>query len=448
MISLGKHLPRRTFLRGLGATVALPALEAMTPALARGARLGRSPRRMVFIYVPNGVIMEDWTPPAEGTDFPLPSILQPMEPHRERMLLMSGLTQNNGRALGDGPGDHARAAASYLTGVHPRKTAGADIQNGVSVDQVAARAIGAATRLPSLEMSCEGGRMAGNCDSGYSCAYSNNISWRSETTPNPPEVNPRLVFERLFGAGAGEDPAVRERRRRYRSSILDLVQEDTRRLKGELGATDQRKLDEYLTAVRDIEQRIESAENDPQNFEPGMEKPTGVPIAYAEYAALMFDLLALSFEADVTRIATFMLGREGSNRSYREIDVPEAHHGLTHHKGHEDKIRKISKVNRYHMELFARFIARLAATTDGDGALLDHSMIVYGSGISDGNRHHHHDLPVMLVGGEGIKTGRHVCYPAETPMNNLYLSLLDRVGVDVEQMGDSTGKLRGLSEVS
>ncbi len=316
------------------------------------------------------------------------------------------------------------------------------------MDQVAAQAIGGETQLASLELGCEGGRMAGNCDSGYACAYSNNISWRSETTPMPPAVNPRLVFERLFGADAGEDPAMRARRRRYRSSILDLVQEDTRKLRGELGATDQRKLDEYLVAVRDIEKRLEAAAADPRQVEPEIEKPAGVPVDYAEHVALMFDLLAVAFEADITRVATVMLAREASNLSYREIGVPEAHHELSHHKGDETKIEKISKINRHHVELFERFVARLSATAEGDGTVLDHSMIVYGGGISDGNRHDHDNLPVMLVGGGDIRTGRHVQCAPETPMNNLYLSLLDRMGVHAETLGDGTGELQELSELS
>ncbi len=444
-----KQLPRRRFLRGLGASVSLPYLSAMAPAFAKKSGAD-NPARLVFVYVPNGVIMENWTPAAEGPNFDLPPTLQPLAAHRERLLMLSGLTQNNGRALGDGPGDHARAAASYLTGVHPRKTAGADIKNGISADQVAALAVGHRTRLASIELGCEEGRRAGNCDSGYACAYSNNISWRSETTPMPPEVNPRLAFERLFGADAGESPEVRARRRLYRESILDLVQEDTRQLQSELGPTDRRKLEEYLTAVRDIEKRIEAAEANPDRVDPEMEKPAGVPIDYDEHAKLMFDILAVALEADITRIATLMLAREGSNLSYRQINVSEAHHGLTHHRGNEENIQKIGDINRHHMTLFARFIDRLANAPDGDFTVLDRSMIVYGSGISDGNRHTHHDLPILIAGkGNGfLKTNRHVVYPHETPLNNMFVSLLDRMDVHPESLGDSTGRLEGLSELS
>lgn len=446
------HLARRTFLRGLGTAVALPLLDAMTPAFARPNRLveNGSPRRLAFAYVPNGVIMEDWTPAAEGRDYELTRILKPLEPFREDLLVLTGLTHNNGRALGDGPGDHARAAASYLTGVHPKKTSGADIKNGVSVDQVAANEIGQATRFASLELGTEPGRLAGNCDSGYSCAYSNSISWRGETIPNPPEINPRLVFERMFGSeDQPTDPVVRERRSLYKKSILDFVREDAQSLMGGLGAADKRKMDEYLTAVRDIEKRIALAESgETQQLSPTFERPAGVPVDFAEHVNLMFDLTALALQSDMTRVTTFMFGREGSNRTYREIGVPGAHHGMTHHKGDEEKIADIAKINIFHMELFARFIKKLKETPDGDGSLLDHTAVVYGSGISDGNKHLHHDLPVAVVGGGSwLKTDRHIRYPEETPMTNFYLTMLDKVGVDAEKLGDSTGQLNGLSDI-
>ena len=446
-----KHLPRRTFLKGLGTAMALPMLDAMTPAFASKFPLqANAPCRLAFAYVPNGVIMETWTPATTGAEFELPRTLDALAPYRKDWTLLSGLTHKNGRALGDGPGDHARAAASYLTGVHPRKTNGADIKNGISVDQVAAEAIGGRTRFASIELGTEHGRQVGNCDSGYSCAYSNSVSWRSETSPMPPEVNPRLVFERLFGpAEANDDPATRAKRQRYEKSILDFVREDTQKLKGELGPTDRRKLDEYLFAVREIEKRIETAEGDTKGKTPTLERPGGIPIDYAEHVRLMFDLQVLAFQTDLTRITTFMLGREGSNRTYREIGVPDAHHGLTHHKGDAEKIADIAKINRYHMEQFAYFIGKLHSTPDGDGSLLDHSMVVYGSGLADGNRHTHHDLPVLVAGrGCGtLKPGRHIRFPKETPMTNLYLSLLDRLGVHPEALGDSNGQLEHLSEI-
>jgi hypothetical protein len=451
MIS-GKRLQRRTFLRGLGTAIALPVLDAMTPAFANPARATTAaPVRVAFAYVPNGIIMKDWTPAAAGTDFELSRILEPLKPFKDQMLLMSGLSHINGRALGDGPGDHARAAASYLTGVHPRKTFGADIKCGVSVDQVAAQAVGDKTRFASLELGCEDGRLVGNCDSGYSCAYSNSISWRSESTPMPPEINPRTVFERLFGNGdAAETPAARAKRERNRKSILDLVMDNTSDLQKSLGPTDRRKLDEYLYGVREIEKRIETAEkNSKEATPPDMVVPEGVPAEFADHVRLMFDLMTVAFQTDSTRIASFMIGREGSNRTYREIGVPDPHHGISHHRGDEALIGKLAQINRYHMEQFAYFIQKLASTPDGDGSLLDHSMIVYGSGISDGNRHLHHDLPVLILGkaNGSWKTGRHIQYPKETPMTNLYLSVLDRMGVRAETIGDSNGMLQHLTDL-
>ena len=441
------HLPRRSFLRGLGTVVALPMLDAMTPALARGAEVAARPTRLLFTYVPNGVTMADWTPTADGAAFELSRILQPLAPYKDRMLVLSGLAHNNGKALGDGPGDHARAAASYLTGVHPRKTAGADIRNGVSVDQIAARHLGSETRFASLELGCDDSRTVGNCDSGYSCAYTNTLSWRSETSPMPPETNPRLVFERLFGgADAGLDPAVRARRLMNRRSILDVVTTRTRELNGTLGAADRRKVDEYLTSIREIERQIDAAEHDWTDIPAGVEKPTGVPVAYADYVKLMFDLQVVALQTDMTRVVTMMMGREGSMRTYPEIGVPDPHHPLTHHRNQGDWVERVSQINVFHAGLFAHFLGRLAATPEGDGTLLDHSMVVYGSGLSDGNRHTHEDLPVVVVGSGGgaFKTGRHIVYPKDTPMTNLFLTLLDRVGVRPESVGDSTGRIEHL----
>ncbi|MFN0104690.1 MAG: DUF1552 domain-containing protein [Bryobacteraceae bacterium] len=427
---------RRTLLRGLGAAVALPNLDAMTPARAAAA-----PLRMAFTYVPNGIIMENWTPAADGKAFDLPRVLQPFAPLREKTLLLSGLAHVNGRALGDGPGDHARAAATFLTGVHPRKTAGADIKNGISADQVAAQAIGGNTKFASLELGIEHGRLVGNCDSGYSCAYSHSISWRSAETPLPPEVNPKLVFERLFGAG---DDALANP---FRKSILDYVREDAASLKINLGANDKRKLDEYLTGVREIEKRIELATKQSKDTpRPGMEAPVGIPVDFEEHVTLMYDLMTVAFQTDSTRIATFMVGREGSNNTYRQIGVPDAHHGISHHRGDAEKVEKLTRINEYHATLFARWLQKLAATKDGDGSLLDHMMIVYGSSLSDGNRHSHHDLPILVAGGANgkLQMGRHVVYPKETPLTNLYLSLLDHAGVRPEVLGDSTGRLTSL----
>jgi len=446
-----KHLSRRTLLRGIGAAFALPALDAMTPAFAATSQ-GQAATRMAFLYAPNGIDMRNWAPPSEGfipLNGPLPKslprILRPLESLRKDFSVLSGLTHNGGRALQDGAGDHARAAASFLTGAHPRKTAGADIHNGPSADQMAAKQLGSATKFPSLELTLEAGGQAGSCDSGYSCAYTNNISWRTAETPMPPEGDPRQLFERLFaGVDTSETAVARARRLKYEKSILDQVMEDTKRLQGGLGRTDRRKLDEYLDAVRAIETRIEGAEKAGTQKAPEMERPDGVPAEFHEYARLMMDMLFVAFQTDTTRIATLMLGREGSTRPYREIDVPDAHHPITHHQNKPDLLEKICKINTYHVEQVAYFLNKLRQTPEGDSNLLDRSVIVYGSGISDGNSHKHHDLPVLLAGrgnGTFANQGRHLVYPHDTPMTNLYLTMLDRVGVKVDRIGDSRGPL-------
>lgn len=435
----------------MGAAVGLPFLDAMVPAFAEPSRSdAKSPTRMAFIYVPNGIIMPDWTPGEEGGGFVYKRTMKPLEPFRDRVMVLTGLMQNGGRALGDGPGDHARAASSFLTGCHPRKTAGADIKIGVSVDQLAAQKVGHQTRFPSLELGLEDGRLVGSCDSGYSCAYSNNLAWRNENSPLPPEINPRLVFERLFGTGDEvEDAASLARRMKYQKSVLDSVREETQSLQSSLGATDKRKLDEFLYSVREIEQRIAASEKDGRQFAPPMEKPDGAPVDYAAHARLMYDLMTVAFQMDATRVITFMMGREGSNRAYREIQVSDGHHALTHHRNNEEWIEKIRQINHYHVQQFAYWIDRLKKTPDGEGNLLDSAMIIYGSGIADGNRHTHHDLPVVLAGGGNgkLKSDRHVKYKSETPMANLFVAMLDKMGVNVEKMGDSNGKLGYLSEV-
>jgi len=452
MIITNKHLPRRTFLRGMGAAVALPMLDAMRPAVASAAAASSAaPVRLSFVYVPNGVTMADWTPAAAGKAFEYSRILKPLEAFRKDTLVLSGLAHKNAYALGDGPGDHARAAACYLTGVHPKKTAGADIQNGMSVDQIAARRLEQETRFPSIELGCDDSRVVGNCDSGYSCAYTNSLAWRGPTSPLPPETNPRLVFERLFGGiDAGLDPATRERRLLYRRSILDLVSDRTRALRRELGPTDQRKVDEYLDSIREIERRIEMAEHDMRDLPAGIEKPPGIPVSYAEYVTLMFELQRVAFQTDSTRVTTMMMGREGSLRTYAEIGVPDPHHPLTHHRRDPALVEKVTKVNTLHMELFANYIKMLKDTPEGDGSMLDRTMVVYGSGISDGDRHTHEDLPVLLVGGRAVNPftlDRHIVYPKDTPMTNLYLTLLDRVGVQPESVGDSTGRIEQLTDL-
>jgi Protein of unknown function (DUF1552) len=444
------HLSRRTLLRGAGAALALPLLDAMTPALATPQQRKKAPLRLVFCYVPNGIIMKDWTPKELGSGFELTRILKPLEAHRESLLLISGLADHNGNELGDGAGDHARAGASFLTGVHCKKTSGADILGGISADQIAARAFASQTRFASLELGCEDSRTVGNCDSGYSCAYTNSISWRSPTTPMPPEVNPRAVFERLFGTEDFRlDPATRARRMNYRKSILDMVREDTQSLLGTLGQADRRKIDEYLTSVREIEVRIQSAEHSNKIEAPGIDKPSGIPVLFADYVTLMFDLQVAAFKTDSTRVSTLMLGREGSMRTYPEINIADSHHPLTHHRNNQEFIEKVAQINTLHTTLFARYLDKLKATPDGEGSLLDNSLIVYGSGISDGNRHTHENLPILVAGRGGgrIKSGRHLAYAQETPVANLYMTLLDRAGVRPDSIGDSTGTLTQLGQI-
>lgn len=445
-----KHLHRRTFLKGMGAALSLPLLDAMIPAATASAKTA-APIRLGFVYVPNGVIMDSWTPAADGTAFELPRTLAPLEKLRSDIFIATELAHQNARALGDGGGDHARASAAFLTGVHPNKTAGADIRNGVSVDQLAALHLGQFTRYPSLELTVEPGKLAGNCDSGYSCAYSNSISWRTETQPNPAEGNPRAVFERLFG---GEDkklsPEARAKRMHYRGSVLDVVLDQARTLQGNLGPSDRRKLEEYLHAVRLIERQIEWNEKHANDADVTLDVPESAPKNYAEYARLMFELQLLAYQTDQVRVATFMMAKEGSNRAYREVEVSGGHHELSHHLKDEAKIQNLREINRYHMEQFAWFLDRMKNTPDGDGSLLDHSAIVYGSGISDGNAHNHDDLPVLVAGRASgqITPGRHVRYAKETPMTNLYLNLLEYAGCPTDTLGDSNGKLNYLSDMT
>lgn len=445
-----KALHRRTFLRGLGAAISLPMLDAMVPAVTTAAAAAR-PVRLVFTYMPIGTTMTEWLPKTTGRDYQMSRILKPLEPFRQDISVLSGLDHANANALGDGPGDHARAGACFLTGVHPKKTAGSDIHVGVSVDQIAAHEIGSGTRLASLELGCEDTRTVGACDSGYSCAYQNSVSWRNENSPMPPEINPRAVFERLFGSDDLKlSPEDRARRIRSRRSILDLAAEDTQRLNGNLGAADRRKVDEYLYSVREVEKQIEAAEKQDKRFVPSMDKPAGVPILFADYLKLMFDMQVLAMQSDQTRVLTFMIGREGSLRTYGEIGVPEPHHPLTHHRNNPDSIEKVTKISTFHATQFAYFLDRLKATPDGDGNLLDHSAIVYGSAIADGNAHSHENLPVILAGhaGGALKPGAHLQYKPGTPMTNLYLSLLDIVGVQQNKIGDSTGRLNYLGNIS
>jgi hypothetical protein len=427
-------------------------LDAMAPALCLAKDpAANPPMRMGFVYVPNGIIMDKWTPVGEGPDFKFAPTMQALEPFRDRTLVLSGLAQANGRALGDGPGDHARAGATWLTGVHPKKTEGADIHAGVSVDQIAARELGKTTQLGSLEIGLESPTLAGDCDSGYSCAYTNTISWRSPTTPNPMEISPRAVFERLFGDGDSTDPAARLASLNEQRSILDYIAGDVHRLESGLGAVDCVKLSEYLEAIRDIERRIQLAEDQNATLTlPVMERPGSIPEAFEEHSRLMMDLMVLAYQTDMTRVASCMFAREASNRSYRSIGVPDGHHSVTHHDNDPVKIEKVVKINQLHAQTFAYLLQKMQLTRDGDGTLLDHSMILYGSSISDGNAHTHDNLPLVLVGGAcgQIKGGRHLRFSKETPMNNLLLTLLYKAGLHpAAKIGDSNGFLEHLSDV-
>ena len=440
-----KALPRRTFLRGAGAAIALPFLDSMVPAMATAASTPEKPVRMAFVYVPNGIDMRNWNPTYEGPLQELPRILKPLEPYKQDFNLLGNLTHNAGRALLDGAGDHGRCCASYLTGIQPRKTM-VDIKAGVSFDQIVANKVGTKTRFKSLEIGMEDSRQAGDCDSGYSCAYTNNLAWRSETQPLPPILNPRALFERLFGEDAGLTPEARKRRNLFRRSVLDLVSADARNLSADLGPTDQRKLDEYLSSVREIELQIERAEKDNQQINPGMEKPYGIPADFAEHFKLMTNMITVAFQADLTRVVTFLVTHEGTSRAYREIGIPDGHHPLTHHRNQLPLMEKVAQINTYHTMQFAGWVEKLKASREGDSNLLDNSMIVYGAGLSDGNRHLHEDLPTLIAGrgGNYFKPGRRIVYRRETPMCNLFLTMMDRMGVHTEEFGDSTGALEGL----
>ena len=430
--------------------MALPLLDAMLPlnALAQSAAKAVKPMRMAFMFVPNGISMEHWTPASEGAGYALPSVLDPIKDLKDDFSILTGLSQDNAFALGDGTGDHARSTACWLTGVHPKKTSGADIKSGISVDQVAAKAVGGLTPFASLEIGCERGAMAGDCDSGYSCAYSSNIAWRSESTPVAKEVNPRLVFERLFGSGdkAGQEQS-RARRDLFTQSILDIVMEDATRLKSRLGKRDQGKLDEYFESVRDIEKRIIKLEQVGRDMALAQaSRPTGIPHDYGEHIRLMGDMMVLAFQADLTRICTFMFANDGSNRSYPMIGVPEGHHDMSHHGKDPAKLEKKRLIDQYHIDQLGYVLRKLKSIKETDGTMLDNTMVVYGAGISDGDRHNHDNLPILFAGkaGGAFKTGRHVVYKNHTPLNNLYLSMLDRMGVRIESLGNSTGKLAQL----
>jgi hypothetical protein len=443
---------RRGFLRGLGASIALPALDSFRPLLAAtaqraiGTTASGAPLRMAYLYIPNGVNLEHWRPMGSSSSYKLGETFKPMEALRDDFQIFTGFEQKNATGGGDGAGDHARGVATFLTSARARKTAGSDINLGVSVDQIAAQAAQSLTRLPSLELSADGVRKSGQCDSGYSCAYQFNLSWRSENQPMTPESNPRAVFERLFGAGTAKERADNlGQRYAAKKSVLDFVSEDARALRKYLGRGDRHKLDEYLTGVREIERQIEKAEAMGLPVDPGVPAPEDKPDSYEEHLRLMLDMMVLAFKTDSTRISTFLMAHDGSNRSFKDIGVSDGHHSISHHQKKTGNLEKLAKIDLFYMQQLAYFLDKLKNTPDVDGkSLLHNSMIVYGGCISDGDRHNHNDLPVVVAGNAGgaFTPGRHVDLGEDVPMSNLYLRMLAEFGVNEKRFGDSTGALR------
>jgi Protein of unknown function (DUF1552) len=445
MVISGKSVDRRTFLRGTGAALALPLLDAMTPARAVEAA---RPIRLGFVAVPNGImnLNNEFVPRAPGKLTELTPILQPLADFKDRMLVISGLDNQQAAGLNfEIAGDHPRACTAWLTATHARMTSGADLKAGISADQIAAREFGKSTQLASLEAGLESAEVIGSCEAAYSCAYYNTIAWRDDATPLPMENRPRAIFERLFGAAGTTDPMVRQVLRREDHSILDAVNQDVKRLRGRLGGPDRGKIDQYLEAVRDVERRIQLAEVQSKDHPlPALQGPGGIPVVFSEYYRLMTDLMVLAWQTDMTRVTTFQIGHEMSTRAYPEAGFGDSHHSVTHHHGDLEKIAKTTKINIFHMKMLAHYLERLRSTPDGDGSLLDHSLLLYGAALSDANLHLYTDLPLLLFtnGIGGIKGGRHVRYPQRTPMANLLLTMLDKAGVPrVDRLGDSTGRL-------
>jgi hypothetical protein len=437
-------LPRRTFLLGVGTAIGLPLLDAMVPALS--ATPEAATRRIGFIYMPNGVaknsMIDYWTPVGEGKDFELSQILAPLEPFRDRMVVVSGLDQNQAETGNDGAsGDHTRGTSSWLTGVYPKRTEGADVRNAVSADQIAVSVLGKDTALPSLELAIDLNFLAGQCENSYSCVYLNTLAWTSPTTPLPTENNPRIVFERLFGDGGTAERRAAQARQNH--SILDSVLDDLHRVERRLGPGDRTRVTEYVDSVREVERRIQGAEGRAETDLPTLDRPKGIPERFDEHVKLMYELQWLAFRADLTRVVTFMLGRELNFRTYPEIGVTEGHHGLSHHQDRPEQIAKYAKVGVYQAQLFAGFLEKLQSTSEGDGTLFDHSLFLYGAGLSNPNTHAHTDLPLLVVGGRDsrIEGNRHLVFRGQKPMTNLLLSLLDRVGVHADTLGDSNGRI-------
>jgi len=443
-----KAISRRTVLRGMGTAVALPLLDAMIPAFAPAATTKPTPRLGV-VYHPNGIIYDQWLPKGSGADFELSPTLKGLEPFKDKLNVITGLFCDPAEALGDGGGDHSRACGSYLTGVHVKKS-DTSLENAVSMDQIAARVFERDTQLSSLQITADENSLLGSCDLGYSCAYSSTLSWLTPTLPLMAENNPRVLFERMFGSSDSTDPRIRAARLNQDQSLLDSVNDRVKQLQHQLGASDSRKMNDYLAALRDVERRIQKAEEQSSKELPDVPQPAGIPEKFEDHVRLLYDLQLLAYQSDLTRVITFMYGREQTGRPYPQIGVPEPHHPLTHHQGNPEKMDKCTKIQRYHVALLAEYLEKLRKTPDGDGSLLDHVILLFGSGISNSDRHTHGPLPTVVIGGGGgtLKGGRHLVYPEHTPLTNLELTLLHKLGVPAEKLGDSNGEFHELSELS
>jgi hypothetical protein len=449
MIVTRKAISRRTVLRGVGATVGLPLLDAMVPAFATAATTPSPARRLGVVYHPNGVIYDKWLPTGAGAGFEFSPTLAGLKPFRDQLIVVTGLFADEAEANGDGGGDHSRASGSYLSGVHIKKSDSA-VENGVSMDQIAAKAFERDTQLSSLQMIADDNSLVGDCDLGYSCAYSTTLSWLTPTLPLMAENNPRVLFERMFGSSDSTDARVRAARLSQDRSLLDSVSDRVNQLQKKLGRADNRKVDDYLTSLRDVERRIQKAEEQSANALPDVPQPAGIPNVFEEHVRLLYDLQLLAYQSDLTRVITFMYGGEQTGRPYPQIGVPEPHHPVTHHQNNPAKMEKCTRIQRHHLALFAEYLEKLRNTPDGDGSLLDHVILLFGAGISNSDRHTHGPLPTLLLGGGawGLKGGRHIVYPEHTPLTNLQLTLLNKLGVPAERLGDSNGQFRELSELS
>jgi hypothetical protein len=448
MIVTRKSISRRTVLRGVGATVGLPLLDAMVPAFATAATTPAPVRRLGVVYHPNGVIYDQWLPAGTGADFKLSPTLAGLQPFRDKLIVITGLFSDAAEALGDGGGDHSRASGTYLTGVHVKKTDSA-VESGISMDQIAAKTFERDTQLSSLQMMADDNSLVGDCDLGYSCAYSSTLSWLTPTLPLMAENNPRVLFERMFGSSDSTDPRVRASRLSQDRSLLDSINDRVSQLQKKLGQADNRKMNDYLASLRDVERRIQKAEEQSAKEVPAVAQPAGIPDVFEEHVRLLYDLQLLAYQSDLTRVTTFMYGREQTGRPYPQIGVPEPHHPVTHHQNNPAKMEKCTRIQRHHIALFGEYLEKLRKTPDGDGSLLDHVILIFGAGISNSDRHTHGPLPTLVVGGGAgtLKGGRHLVYPEHTPLTNLQLTVLNKLGVPAEKLGDSTGQFRELSEL-